>query len=242
MFKKLFHNENFRPDGLKIYPCQVIKGSKLVDLYNKGKYKPYSEKELIELLIKMKLAVPKYCRIARVMREIPPSYLVAGTKKIDLRNILEKEMLARNLKCRCTRCREIGFVQRDSKKIVDSKLMLKRIDYQASGGKEIFIEFVNKDNVIFGLIRLRIIKDKKDKVLMVRELHVYGPQIEIGKAGKIQHKGLGILLMKEAEKIVKQEGCSKIKVISGVGVREYYACKFGYVLEGRYMAKNLVNQ
>jgi len=43
MFKKLFSDENFKPDQIKIYPCQVIKGAKLEKLYKEKKYKPYSE-------------------------------------------------------------------------------------------------------------------------------------------------------------------------------------------------------
>jgi len=208
-------------------------------LYSKGKYEPYSEKELIDLLIKMKLSVPKYCRIMRIMREIPPSYLISGTKHIDLRKTLKEIMQKQNKKCQCIRCREIGFVERDSKKEIDKNLRLDCKVYSASDGKEIFLQFVNKDEVIFALLRLRI--PNKSKTLIVRELHTFGKQIELGKNGKkdVQHKGLGHKLMSEVEKIAKAEKCSEIKVISGVGVREYYSSKFGYKLDGFYMAKKV---
>ena len=39
------------------------------------------------------------------------------------------------------------------------------------------------------------------------------------KAEKSQHKGLGKLLLGKAEEIAKKAGCSKIRIISGVGVR-----------------------
>ncbi len=240
MFKKVFSDEKFKPDGIKIYPCQVIKGSELEKWYRQGKYKPYSEEELVELLIKLKTKVPKYCRIARVMREIPPDYLVAGTIHIDLRNTLEKEMLKRNLKCRCTRCREVGFALREGKKI-DKKIKLKQITYRASGGKEIFLSYVNKDNILFGLCRVRIPTDKN--ALLIRDLPGFGPQERVGKISKIKeipHKGLGKSLMREAERIAKQNRCKKIVVISGTGAREYYK-KLGYVLEGHYMVKLLKN-
>lgn len=235
LFRKLFSDSKFKPDQIKIYPCQVIKGSDLEELYKKGMYKPYSEKQLVSLLMKLKLIVPEYCRIMRIMREIPPSYLTAGTLKIDLRNILEKEMKERRVKCRCIRCREIGFALR-RKEVIDNNLKLNIIKYDSSEGKEFFLEFVNKDDILFGLCRLRIIKDKG----FIRELHVFGPQTEIGKKEdeKYQHKGLGKKLMEKAEKIAKKNKCKKIYVISGVGVREYYK-KLGYILEEPYMTKKV---
>lgn len=50
-----------------------------------------------------------------------------------------------------------------------------------------------------------------------------------------QHQGIGTLLMEEAERIAREEhGSSKLAVISGIGVRSYYA-RLGYKLEGPYM-------
>ena len=76
---------------------------------------------------------------------------------------------------------------------------------------------------------------------IVRELHVYGKSLKIGERSKndIQHSGLGKRLMKEAERIAKDEfGSKKLLVISAVGTREYYQ-KLGYSLLGPYMAKEL---
>ena len=241
MFKKIFEDENFRPDQLKIYPTQVIKGSNLVDLYKKGKYKPYDEKQLVNLLIKFKKIVPRYCRIMRIMREIPPEYLVAGTTRIDLRKVIAEKMHNDNVRCRCIRCREIGFALLKKEKI-NPNLKLNTIKYNASGGKEFFLEIINNDDIIFGLIRLRIpkTKEKQNNILFVRELHIYGPSVGLFKKekGKFQHIGFGKQLMKEAEKIALQNECKKISVISGVGVRDYYR-NLGYVLEGDYMVKEL---
>jgi len=237
MFKKIFSGQDFRPDQLKIYPCQVIRGAELEKLYEKGKYYPYTNEELVRLLIEFKKIVPRYCRIMRVMREIPPEFLVAGTTRIDLRKVVAEEMKKLGLKCSCIRCREIGFALLKGKKI-DKELRLNKIEYRASHGKEFFIEVVNKDDIIFGLIRVRI-PDKSHEML-VRELHVYGPAVEIGKKSKevAQHKGIGKWLMQEVEKIALQNKIKKIKVISGVGVREYYR-NLGYALEGNYMVKEI---
>jgi len=234
MFKEIFRNENFKPDQLKIYPCQVIKGSKLEKLYSSNRYKPYTKEETQEMLIKMYQIVPEYCRIMRIMREIPPKYLVAGTTRIDLRKDIESEIKKRKLKIKEIRFREIGFKLRDKKanEKISTSWRIKKIEYKASKGKEIFLQAVNSSNILFGLLRLRITGDRA----FVRELHVYGKSAVIGEEGEIQHTGIGKTLMKKAEEIVKNKKINKLSVISGVGVREYYR-KLDYNLENEYMVK-----
>jgi elongator complex protein 3 len=236
MFKKIFSEESFCPDQLKIYPCQVIKGAKLEELHAKGKYKPYTEKQTSELIVKMMQLIPEYCRVMRVMREIPPAYLVAGISNLGLRKEIEDEIRRKNLKINEIRFREIGFTLRDKREL-NQDIKIKKTEYNASNGKEIFIQAVNKDNILFGLLRLRL---EKKMPAMIRELHVYGPVVELGKKDeeKFQHKGLGKDLMHEAEKIARASGFKTIKVISGVGVREYYR-NLGYELDKEgYMQKN----
>lgn len=225
MYKEIFSDERYRPDQVKIYPCQVLKGAKLEDVYYAGKYKPYSKEETKELIINLLKATPRYCRAMRIMREIPPSFLVAGIINIDLRKDIEDEIRKKGIKVDEIRFREIGFALRDGKKI-NNKIKLKTTEYSASGGREFFIEAVNSDDILFGLLRLRLGKEA-----IVRELHVYGPTLNLGERGKgWQHKGLGKELMKMAEIISKKEGYKSLRVISGVGVREYYK-KLGYVLD-----------
>jgi elongator complex protein 3 len=239
IFKKLFKDSSFKPDQLKIYPCQVIKGSALEKWYERGKYKPYDKKTTEELLMKMLMATPQYCRIMRVMREIPLDYLVAGIDTLDLRKIVEEKVREKKIKIKEIRFREIGFESLLNPEF-NKKLKIKSVKYSASKGKEIFIEQVNKDNILFGLLRLRLEKDKSLPA-MVRELHVYGPALNLGDSSSdsSQHKGLGKQLMEEAEKISKKSGFKTIRVISGVGVREYYE-KLGYYLDSEgYMFKKL---
>ncbi len=231
IFKKIFSDERFKPDQLKIYPCQVIKGAKLEEEYWKKNYRPYSKEQIEKLLTEMLKIVPRYCRIMRIMREIPPDYLVAGTTKIDLRKDVEKELRKEKKRIKEIRYREVGF----NREKLDLNLELKVTKYRASGGKDYFLEIVNKEDILFGLLRLRIVKDKA----VVRELHVYGQSLRLGEKGKIsQHKGFGKMLMKEAEKIAIKEKIKKIYVISGIGVREYYK-NLGYELEDTYMVKDL---
>lgn len=237
MFKEIFKKEQFKPDQLKIYPCQVIKGSGLEKLYQQGKYEPYTKEQTQKILVEIYKLVPEYCRIMRIMREIHPSYLIAGTIRIDLRKDVEAEIIKKKIKIKEIRFREIGFRIRDlkEKEKISSKLKLKITKYSASNGTEYFLEFVNKDNILFGLCRLRI---NKDKSAFIRELHVYGQSTAIGKKGEIQHRGLGKKLVQKAEDIVKKVKINKLSVISGVGARQYYR-KLGYILENSYMVKKI---
>lgn len=241
MFEKLFYDSSFCPDLLKIYPLALVKKSKLHNWYKRGKFKPYSKEELIDLLIEIKKKVPRYCRIQRVIRDIPAENIVIGGSKIsNLREVVLKEMKKRNVKCECIRCREIKKEYNE-----EENILLFREDYECSNGKEIFLSYENKEK-IYALLRLRIpSKDEKIfKVLenssIIREIHTYGQTISVGKeAGSPQHKGTGKKLIEEAERITKEEfQLKKISVIAGVGVREYFR-KMNYDLEETYMNKRL---
>ena len=238
MFKEIFKNKDFKPDQIKIYPCQVLKGSGLEELYFGGEFCPYTKEQTKKLIIEFLKLTPEYCRVMRIMREIPPYYLIAGVKNIDLRSDIEQEIRKSRVKIKEIRFREIGFALRGRKE-VNKNIKIKKSEYEASGGKEVFLQAVNKDNILFGLLRLRF--DKDSDFGIVRELHVYGPALNLGEKGEIsQHKGLGRELLRKAEEIVVKEGRKKIKVISGVGVREYYE-KLGYGLDGEevYVEKKL---
>jgi elongator complex protein 3 len=150
-----------------------------------------------------------------------------------LRNEIERELRKKKTKLKEIRYREIGFALQRGE--VNLDLKLKKTKYKASGGDEYFLEIVNKDDILFGLLRLRLSK----KGAMIREIHVYGQSLKLGQKGKIsQHRGLGKQLITEAEKIAKKNKYKKLKIISGIGVREYYR-KLGYKLEDTYMVKLL---
>jgi len=263
MFKKLFNNENFKPDQLKIYPCQVIKGAKLENLYKKKKYKPYSQKQLEGLLTKIMQIIPNYCRVMRVMREIPPDFLTAGIIRIDLRRDIEAVLKKSKTNIQEIRFRELGFFIRDKlpKQKINTNLKLKTTKYKASEGDEYFLEIINKNNILFALCRLRILNNrevalsKQKEVALrnlgsleclgtayIRELHVYGQALPIGKKSEFlgQHIGLGKQLIKESETICKKSNIKQLQIISGIGVREYFK-KLGYKLDKNkiYMIKKL---
>jgi len=231
MFKQIFSDSKFRPDQLKIYPCQVVDDSPLAKTHKIIKFKPYNEEQTKEILEKMLRLIPAYCRVMRMMREFPKEKLIDGVERLDLRKDIEDGLRATETHIDEIRMREIGF-----NKNIDPKAKLKIIEYDASGGKEFFLEFVNKDDILFGLLRLRISNGKA----IIRELHVYGQAIKLGEISEegSQHRGIGKLLMEKAEEITKENEIKKLAVISGVGVREYYK-KLGYELEGTYMVKEL---
>ena len=237
LFKKIFSDSSFRPDQLKLYPCQVVQDSPLAKIYKIIGFKPYTEKQTKEILKKMMALIPEYCRVMRMIREFPKEKMVLGIEKLDLRKDVEQELRISGKKISEIRMREVGF----NAKGLNENLKLKTIEYDASGGKEYFLEMINDDNILFGLLRLRLTKGKEGKA-MIRELHVYGQTLNLGKHEEdvSQHHGLGKWLMEEAEKIAKAQKFRKIYVISGIGVREYYR-NLGYKIEEPYMVKNLNN-
>jgi elongator complex protein 3 len=240
--RKLFDNEDFRPDGLKLYPTLVIAGTELEAWYRDDRYKPYPMDEMAGLMISIKTQVPGYVRIPRVMRDIPNKFIVAGCKDLALRSALKKRMEEIGVRCNCIRCREYGHRLRDGWKIGEPSL--KRRDYEASGGKEVFLSFEDEGETLFGLLRMRVGSSAvgNGDLAMVRELHVFGSEVPLGKqgVGAAQHRGLGGELLKEAEKIARDEfQANKIAVISGVGAREYFRSECGYDLDGDYMVKDL---
>jgi elongator complex protein 3 len=191
--------------------------------------------------------VPKYVRISRVLRDIPVKFIVAGYKD-SLRGPVKKRMQAKGLECHCIRCREYGHRIAEGWKIGEP--VLKRMDYAASGGHEIFLSFEDERETLFGLLRLRIQTgaipidglENTTPTAIIRELHVYGAEVALKNqsADSAQHKGLGKALIKEAERIAREEfKAPQMLVLSGVGAREYYRAEFGYSSVGDYMVKRL---
>ena len=234
----LFTDGNFRPDMLKIYPCLITKGTELYNLWKNNKYLPMKNEEAIKIISEFKKTIPTYVRIMRIQRDIAENLVEAGVFKTNLRQYVQNELKNQGLTCNCIRCREL----KDKDDLKNIKPLIK--EYAASEGKEYFISFENiKKNKIAGFCRLRIPSQELRKEItknsaIVRELHVYGNQTSIGEEGDIQHKGLGKKLLKIAEKLSRQNKKSKLVIISGIGVREYYK-KLGYKKEGQYMIKNL---
>ena len=245
-FKTLFSDSRFQPDMVKIYPVLVMQGTPLHAMWKRGEFSPYSTEEAAEVIADATRFIPPYVRVPRIQRDIPSPLVAAGVKNSNLRQIVDELLKERGEKCRCIRCREVGSSER--KGIANSKLRLemKRLEYLAAGGKEIFLSFEDAEkDLIAGFLRLRIPHEPHREELaassVVRELHVYGQEAMIGERSSVkeQHKGLGAALLLEAERISRDEiGMENISVLSGPGARGYYR-KSGYALIGTYMQKKL---
>lgn len=251
MYKELFNDPALRPDMVKIYPCTVIKSAELYQWFKCGRYTPYGEKNLFRVLLEMKKNTPRYCRISRLIRDIPSDEIEAGNKITNLREELEKELKRRGERCVCIRCREIGRQTKNLAKNITPQIFIDK--YKTVDGDEYFITFEDSERIaVFGFLRLRIpYKTLKRKKIFeylpeirdsafIRELHIYGQLVGIGKTeyGAQQHIGLGKQLIAKAEEIARDNEYKKISVISGVGVKEYYR-KLGYKRDGTYVTKKL---
>jgi len=249
-FKRIFGDADFRPDMVKIYPCLVLRGTRAFEWFCEGKYVPYTTEEAAELIVEVKKIVPSWVRIMRVQRDIPAPLIVAGVVRSNLRQLVNQKLRERGERCKCIRCREVGHrLLVDGVEPNPDKVEVLTAKYAASGGEEVFIsaEDVESD-VLVGYLRLRIPSEEahrpeitREACSVVRELHVYGPLVPVGKrlAGAWQHRGFGGVLLGEAERLSRDEyGLGRILVISALGTREYYM-RFGYERDGAYMSKKL---
>jgi len=245
---RLFADDRFKPDGLKLYPTMVVAGTELERWYQQGRYQPYDFNTMLNLIVSIKSIVPRYVRISRVLRDIPAKFITAGCKD-SLRDVVRQQMKQEGVECKCIRCHEYGHRARGDWEIGEPHLV--RMDYEASGGREIFLSFEDERETLFGLLRLRIQsrpipalrQEPNGNLALIRELHVFGPEVPLSEQyqGAAQHKGLGKALLQEAERIAENEFQAKQMVIlSGTGAREYYRTESGYNSQGDYMVKSLI--
>ncbi len=223
-YKRLFDDPDFRPDELKIYPCSLIETAELMRYYQAGLWQPYSRAELLHVLTECLALTPEYCRLTRVIRDIPSTDIVVGNKTTNLRQIAEIELAQRGGYSRDIRAREIG-----KRAVSPDDLHLDEIEYQTSIGREHFLQYITEDRKIVAFLRLSLpaqssFIDELGSAAIIREVHVYGQSLAIGEAtaGKAQHAGLGTALIERAVQIAAGNGYTRMAVISAVGTRAYY--------------------
>jgi elongator complex protein 3 len=245
-FKALFTDPRFRPDMMKIYPCLVMEGTELFEWWKRGDYEAFTTEDAVELIAQVKEFVPPWVRIMRVHREFPVHLIKAGVKNGNLRELALERLSERGKRCRCIRCREIGHRTLKDNVAVDAESvqMIYR-EYEVSGGKEFFISMEDPDSdTLVGYIRLRMPSEKSTRrevdcsSALVRELHVYGPEVPVGRhhPGSWQHIGFGRKLLAEAETKARQAGANRVLVLSALGTKEYYR-REGYHSRGAYMCR-----
>ncbi|MCX6067638.1 MAG: tRNA uridine(34) 5-carboxymethylaminomethyl modification radical SAM/GNAT enzyme Elp3 [Chloroflexi bacterium] len=218
---------DFCPDEIKIYPNQLLANAELYEVWQRGEFQPYTTQELIDLITEIKPTVPRYCRINRVIRDIPSTNVVEGNKRTSLRQDVQKEMKSRGTSCSCIRCREVRGTNVEA-----ATLQLDDQIYPAGAAEEHFLSYITPDDRLAGCIRLCLPQadspetglDDLSGAALIREVHVYGQSLPVGAEtnGSTQHAGLGTSLLVEAENIAKAHGFDKLAVISAIGTRQYY--------------------
>ncbi|MBN1814085.1 MAG: tRNA uridine(34) 5-carboxymethylaminomethyl modification radical SAM/GNAT enzyme Elp3 [Anaerolineae bacterium] len=223
-FHRLWDDASLRPDELKIYPTSLLENTELYGYWQRGEYTPYDEETLVSLLARCKPLIPPYCRVNRLMRDIPSPNIVEGVKKTNLRQIVQRWMAQQGSACRCIRCREVRGQEIDAE-----SLRLESLSYETDATREVFLSYVTPDDRLAGFLRLSLPQmephiDELSGCAVIREVHVYGPALELGErqAGSAQHTGLGTRLIEEAKRIAREEGYERLAVIAAVGTRPYY--------------------
>lgn len=240
-FARLWND--FCPDEIKIYPNQLLANAELYEYWQRGEFHPYTTEQLIDLIADIKPAIPRYCRVNRVIRDIPSTNVVEGNRRTSLRQDIHAEMKRRGTACQCVRCREVR-----GKNVHPNLLQLDDMVYQAGAAEEHFISYVTPDDKLAGFIRLSLpgrdspqteISDLTGAAL-IREVHVYGQSLAVGaeKSGAAQHVGLGTRLLEEAESIARAKGFTRMAVIAAVGTRGYYLDR-GFERGELYLVKTL---
>jgi elongator complex protein 3 len=235
--------KDFCPDEIKIYPNQLLANAELYEYWQRGEFKPYTTQELIDLIVDIKPTIPRYCRVNRVIRDIPSTNVVEGNRRTSLRQDVHDEMKRRGTHCECVRCREVR-----GKSVHAETLRLEDMVYPAGAAEEHFISYVTPDDKLAGFVRLSLPGEDSpatgmadlEGAALIREVHVYGQSLPVGaeKEGAAQHSGLGTRLLEKAESIAKANGFKRMAVISAIGTRGYYLER-GFERGELYMTKDL---
>ena len=231
------------PDEIKIYPNQLLANAELYEYWQRGEFHPYTTQQLIDLIADVKPAIPRYCRVNRVIRDIPSTNVVEGNRRTSLRQDVHEELQRRGTRCQCVRCREVR-----GKPVDAETLRLEDLVYQAGAAQEHFISYVTPEDRLAGFVRLSLPDDGSPPTgiadltgaALIREVHVYGQSLPVGaeKKGAAQHAGLGTRLLEEAESAARANGFRRMAVISAVGTREYYLER-GFERGEFYLVKSL---
>jgi len=241
-FVRLWEDDAFRPDLLKVYPTLVLPGTPLYDDWRAGRYAPYDTDQSVELLARMKRRLPPWVRIQRIQRDIPARLIAAGVRASNLREKALGRLRAEGTHCRCLRCREAG---RRATPPPDA-FKLTETTYSAGGGTERFFAWEDRNtDTVAGFLRLRFPSGQTPAGVdgpVIRELKVVGSEVPVGQEGtrpsEYQHRGFGRALLEAAEEAARSQGCSTVYVTSAVGTREYYR-RWGYERSGPHMAKRV---
>jgi len=223
-YARLFADPAVRPDELKIYPCSLVESAELMRHYAAGAWRAYTHQELLDLLVACFARTPEYCRLTRVVRDIPGTEIVTGEMTTNFRQVVEDELRRRGLAAPDIRAREIR-----GRAVAPGTLRLDTLSYDTSVGQEVFLQFITDERRIAAFLRLALpqgepLLPQLAGAAMIREVHVYGQSLGLGEEapGRAQHAGLGTQLIERAADIARGAGYARLAVISAVGTRAYY--------------------
>lgn len=228
-YVRMFSDPDFCPDELKVYPCSLIESAELMQYYRDGLWQPYTHDELLHVLVECFRKTPEYCRLTRVIRDIPSTDIVVGNQLTNFRQIVENALAKVGERGHDIRAREIRH-----REVTLEQLHLDEQHYETSHGEEIFLQYITAERDIAGFLRLSLPADPAHPITpeltdaaMIREVHVYGQAVGIGQTeeGRAQHAGLGTRLIERAVEIAQERGYKRLAVISAVGTRGYYRAR-----------------
>ena len=267
-YRSFVTDRAYLPDEVKLYPCALIGSSRLRERYEAGDWAPYTEDELVGVLAADVLATPAFCRVSRMIRDFSSLDIMAGNKKPNLRQLVERRVAATGEPVHEIRYREIALDAVDP-----AELELKVVPYETAATSERFLQWVTPEGRIAGFLRLSLPHEDAVRALtdamaaggtsgpvptapvgtsgpdpacpiapgeaMIREVHVYGSAVPVGEEGHAaQHQGLGRRLVERACELARAAGYARINVISAVGTREYYR-RLGFHDHGLYQQREL---
>ncbi len=239
-FRRLWDDPALRPDELKIYPTALLAETGLYQAWERGEYRPYDEQELVQLLADCKTFIPPYCRVNRLMRDIDSSRIVAGVRMPNLRQVVQRHMAREGQRCHCIRCREV-----QGQEVDEGALWLERVEYETGATRELFLQGVTPQGRLAGFLRLSLPQvepplEELHGCALVRELHVYGPALDLDSncPGAAQHAGLGTRLLEEAARLAGEAGYGRLAVIAAIGTRMYYRER-GFGVGELYMVREV---
>ncbi len=225
-YQRLFADPDIRPDELKIYPCSLIESAELMQVYQAGLWRPYTHDELLRVLMACFQHTPEYCRLTRVIRDIPGTDIVAGDMMTNFRQVVEQELKQRGLtQPEYPRARSPG-----ADDLHWMRCTWTNCGTQPGSGMRCFCSISPTIGRSPGFCGCRCPTEPADHGRTGRRGHdPRGACLRAGarpwaknRRARRSTAGLGTQLIERAAEIAAERGYARLAVISSVGTREYY--------------------
>ena len=210
--------------------------------WQRGEYTPYTTDELVELIADIKPTIPAYCRVNRVIRDIPSTHVVEGNRRTSLRQDMLAELDRRGQACRCIRCREVRGQAVTAARCAATT-------WSIPPGTPRSTSSPSSPRGPHGRLPAPVAARTEVARHRAGGPGRGGPDARgaclravagggRGQAGAAQHAGLGTRLLQQADEIARAAGYRRLAVIAAVGTRGYYASR-GFTAGELYHVKTL---